>query len=106
MSRDKRSALASTKKRRGVVRSSITRLEHHVDTFETKEELTHADRLAVQCLNKKFEILDAGFHQHHYTIVEMLEDEAMEEEQASLDDHDKRVTDFIERLQQLVLKPE
>ena len=106
MSEDKRSALTSAKKRRGVVRASITRLERRVDTYETKEELSHADRLSIKHLIKKFEGLDAEFRQHHYSIVEMLDEEAVDEEQAALDDHDEKVTDLVERLQQLVLEPE
>ena len=77
-----------------------------MDTYETKEELAHADRLAVRRLIKKFETLDAEFRQHHYTIVEMLDEGAVDEEQAALDDHDERVTDLVERLQQLVSGPE
>ena len=98
MSNEKRSALASTKRRRGVVRASITSLERHVNAFKTKEELAHADCLVIQRLIKKFETLDTEFRQHHYTIVEMLDDKAVEE-QATLDDHDERVTNLVERLQ-------
>ena len=39
MLEDKRSSLASARKRRGIVQASITRLELHVDKYETKEEL-------------------------------------------------------------------
>ena len=106
MSEDKHSALASAKEWRGVVQASITRLERRVDMYETKEELSHTDRLAVQRLIKKFETLDTEFCQHHYTVTEMLDDEAVEEEQATLDYHDERVTDLVERLQQLVLEQE
>ena len=50
--------------------------------------------------------MDAEFRQHHYTAVELLDDEALDEEQAALDDHNERVTNLVERLQQLVLEPE
>ena len=105
MSEDKRSAPVSAKRWRGVVRAWITRLEHRVDAYEIKEDLTHADRLAIQRLIKKFETLDTEFRQHHYTIVELLDDEAVDEEQAALDDHDEKVTDLVDRLQQLVSEP-
>ena len=61
MSDHKLSALASTKRRRDVVWALITRLERHVDGFKTKEELAHADRLAIQRLVMKFEALDTKF---------------------------------------------
>ena len=80
-------------------------MEHRIDAFETKEELTHTDRLAIQRLIKKFKTLDNEFCQHHYTIVELLDEEAMEE-QVALDNHDERVTDLMERVQQLVLEQE
>ena len=76
-----------------------------MDAYEIKEDLTHADRLAIQRLIKKFETLDTEFRQHHYTIVELLDDEAVDEEQAALDDHDEKVTDLVDRLQQLVSEP-
>ena len=78
-------------------------MENCVDTNEIKEELTHADHLAIQLLIKKFEMLDTKFRQYHYTIVELQENEAdVEEEQAALDGHDEKVTDLSNRLQQLV----
>ena len=62
-----------------------------------KAELSHSHHLAIERLIKRFETLNNEFCQHHYTIVE--------EEQAALNDHDEKVTDLIERLQQLVLEP-
>ena len=106
MSEEKRVALTSARRRRGVVKGSITRLEDRVDKYETKEEITHVDCLAIKRLIKKFESLDDEFRKHHYTIVELLEDEAVDEEQATLDDHDERITDLVERLQQLIIIPE
>ena len=38
--------------------------------------------------------------------MEILDKEAMEEEQAALDHHNEKVTNLVERLQQLVLEPE
>ena len=57
------------------------------------------------CL-KKIEALNTEFRHHYYTIVELMDDEALEEEQVVLDDSDERVADFVERLQQLMLEPE
>ena len=57
-----------------MVQASNTRLECHVDANEIKEELTHADCFAIQQMIKKFEALDTEFHQHYYTIIELLDD--------------------------------
>ena len=82
----------------------ITRLVCRVDTFEIKEELAHADRFGIQRLIKSFETLDTEFCQHHYAIAELLDDEAVDEEQVALDDHNERVTNLVNRLQ-FVLEP-
>ena len=55
---------------------------------------------------KKIETLDSEFCQHHYTIMELLDDKALEEKQVALDNSDERVINIIERLQQLVFEPE
>ena len=98
MSEDKHSVLASIKKRRGMVRALITCLERCISAFEIKDQLAHADCLVIQHLVKKFEALDTKFRQHHYTIVELLDDKALDEKQAALEDHNGRVTDLIKRL--------
>ena len=88
-----------------MVEASITRLKNRVDVYESKEELAHADHLPIQRLIKKFETLDADLRQYHYTIMELQQNKAdVKEEQAVMDDHDEKVTDVINRLQQLVLK--
>ena len=48
---------------------------------------------------KKFETLHTEFRQHYYTIVEIMDDEAMDEEQAGLDNHNERVIYLVGRLQ-------
>ena len=88
-----------------MVRASITSLENCVDAYEIKEELAHADHLAIQCLVKEIEALYTEFRQYHYSIVELQENEAnIEEEQVALDDCEEKVTNLIDRLQQLVLE--
>ena len=95
--------LASARKRRGVTRASITRLEDRVGTFEIKEEINHNDRLAIQRLLKRLETLDADFKTFHFVIVDLTDDEeALQTEQAALDDHDDRVAGLTDRIQELL----
>ena len=57
----------------------------------------------MQRLMKKLEVQDVQFKKHHYSIMELLEDEGdLDEEQAMLHDHDDRIADFIGRLQVLI----
>ena len=89
-----------------MVQASIIRFENCIDAYKIKDELAYADHLVIQRLIKKFETLDTEFHQYHYTLVELQENEAdVEEEQVVLDHHDEKVTDIIDRLYQLVLVP-
>ena len=102
---DKATQLNSTRKCtcRGVVKASVTRLEDHIQIFKLRQELLNANKLAIRGLLQKLEEQDSEFKKYHYAIVELLEeDDDLEEEQAKLDDHDDKITDFISRLQFLV----
>jgi len=95
-------ALSTARKRRGVVRASITRLDGRVAELESKEELTAADRLAAQHLLQKLNSLEAEFRSYHLAVVDLVEEDALEGEQAILDEHDDRVSRLVVRVQQLV----
>ena len=100
---DKALLLTSARRRRGVVKASITRLEGRIEVLELKRELLHADQLTIRRLLKKIEDQDAKFKKYHFAIVEILEDEEeLEKEQSTFDDHDDRIADYIGRLQVLV----
>ena len=48
--------------------------------------------------------MDSDFKSHHYAIVDLIEEGAMDAEQTTLDEHDDRVTDLSIRLQQLITR--
>ena len=50
---DKALRLTSAKRRRGVVKASVTRLDDRIEVLELKRELSHADRLTIRRLLKK-----------------------------------------------------
>ena len=51
--------------------------------------------------------LDGEFRTYHLTVVDLLEEEdALEKEQADLDDHDDRVTGVLRCLAHLVMQEE
>ena len=95
--------LTSAKRRRGMVRGSVTPLEDRIKALEFKHDLSCTDQLAIQRLLKKLEELDAEFKKHHYAVVENLEtEEDMEDEQATLNDHEDKVASFEGHLQALI----
>ena len=94
-------ALSTQRKRRGVVKASITRLSSRLKEFESKvEEPTtqdHAQRLAT-----KLETLDAEFKTHHFSLIDLIDDdddETLEKGQETLDQHDDDVTTLAVRIQ-------
>ena len=91
------------KKRRGIARTSITRFEERILKFEEKAELKATDQASVQCMVKRLEDLDADFKQHHMALIETIEDEEkLTEEQAILDVHDDKISEFMDRLHCLI----
>ena len=94
-------ALANHKKRRGVVRASLTRLGTKLGELEGSTDqpdtLDHAKRLIT-----KLECLDAEYKTHHYSIVDLTDDEGdLATEQAALDDHDENIALLGIRIQRL-----
>ena len=94
-----RSALSSNRKRRGVVRSSLTRIEGRVTELEAKAELSSGDRLTVQTLAGRLETLDSEFKTYHFAIVDLNEDPSSEQE--VMDNHDNKMADLAVCIQQL-----
>ena len=80
-------ALSTQRKRRGVVKASITRLGSRLKELESKvEEPTthdHAQRLAT-----RLETLDAEFKTHYFSLIDLIDDdETLEKEQEVLPAH-------------------
>ena len=94
---------ALARKRRGTARASITRLEERILKFEEKVELKAIDQASVQRMIKRPEGLDSDFKQHHMLLIETIEEEEkLREEQAILDEHDHKVSEFMDRLHCLI----
>ena len=92
------------KRRRGVVRASITRIATRLRDLEGKTDQPGTLEL-VQRMPPKLEALDAEFKTHHYALLDFVDDpEAVSKEQETLDDHDDDVTLLAVRMQQLIAK--
>ena len=90
------------KRKRGVVRGSITKLRTKIGELERKVDdpstLDIAQRLA-----SKLESLDAEFKVHHYSVIELIENEdELDDEQDAIDQHDDIVTELGICIQKLV----
>ena len=94
-------ALSTQRKRRGVVKASITCLGSRLKELESKVEKPtthdHAQRLAT-----KLETLDTEFKTHHFSLIDLIDDdETLEKEQETLGQHDDDVTTLTVRIQRL-----
>ena len=98
--------LSSNRKHRGVVRASVTCLEGRIHGYEEKECLTRADHVAIQSLLTKLETLDTEFKAYHYVILDLVEEEALEQEQVVFNDHEDKVEELAKRLHQLLSSKE
>ena len=97
--------LPTLRRRRGVTKSSITKLGNKTNDLEAAEHdhivVSHAAQLL-----KRLETYDADYRSHHMAIIDALEsDEATVPEQEELDRHDEDVTDLTIRLQVLSAAP-
>ena len=82
---------------------SVTCLERHLNTLEAKDTQTSSDLLAVERLLKKIEALDVEFKEHHYAVIDLVEDheQVLDDEQAIMNDYEEKVAEIIECLQEL-----
>ena len=97
-----KSTVPTLRKRRGVVRASITRLSSRLKDLESKVEqpttLDHAQRMS-----KKLDTLDSEFKVHHYALIDLIDDdESLGKEQAALDEHDDDVAALAARINLLI----
>ena len=99
-------ALTAARRRRGTIRASITKFEARILKWEAKEELTGSDNRAIQRGVEALKEYDAEFRTSHYAVVELANEEELDAEQVILDNHTDRVTEFSDRLLQLLPEPE
>ena len=74
-------------------------MEDQVLGFETKQQLSHSDCLAVHHISKSLEELCTKFKKHHSaTIKEIEQVDNLEEEQAIMDDQKDKIADLVQRI--------
>ena len=96
------SNVSTLRKRRGVVRASITRLTNRLKELEGDTDSPVTLDLAGG-MTRKLDALDTEFRAHHQALVDLIDDEeALLTEQNTLDDHDDHVAVLTARIRQLV----
>ena len=97
-------ALISARRRRGVTRSSITRLTAKFEDLESNTTLDATPKLEVaRQIKTRLSMLDAEFRTQHLDVIDLLDTEdVLTKEQAILDEHDDRVTELASSIQCLL----
>ena len=93
---------ANLRKRRGVVRASITRLGTRLGELEEASDQPRTAEHARQ-LFTKLQALDGDFRKLHFELIDLTDDaDTLEAEQATMDRHDDDVSTLSVRLQVLL----
>ena len=104
MSTDATLTLPARRRRRGVIRASVTRLDARVAELEKKERISPGDLTNAQRLQRKLDELDQEFRTYHFAVIDLTEEDAAEPEQTLMDEHDDKVGNLSTRIQQPIDK--
>ena len=97
-----RRALSSNRKKRGVVRASITRLHSRLEEVEAAGILPETADSARR-LTKRLEALSAEFKGHHFAVIDLMDsEEDLGREQDIYDRQDEDINQLSIRLEKLV----
>ena len=91
---------------RGKVRASITCIEKKIALWEEQESLTDADRCSAVKMPERLMELTKEFKTYHVSVIDQTKgDEALEEEQRTLDAFEDKIEELNDRLELLVGPP-
>ena len=97
----------NSRRLRQLVHHSILNMEQRIATLEAKVILTDSHRQSVVRISKMLESMCSEFKAYHYEIVASLEtDEEAAREQVVFDEHQGKAMEFIDRLSDLLAKPQ
>lgn len=99
----KTSALSSLRKKRGIVKRSITRSANTLKSLEASPTVPGVVEQATQLVTK-LDGFDKDFRSIHYEIVDLVEEDSedLEKEHEGLDKHEDDVTAMSLRLRKLI----
>ena len=97
-------SLATLRRRRGVVRASITRLATRLGELEPRAREPTTSSLAHR-MSTKLETYDSDFKTHHLAVIDAMtegDDDGLAKEQEVLDAHDDEVASLASRIEYLL----
>ena len=97
----------NARRMREMVHRSILATEDRIAALEEKEVLTESHKQSVIRISKMLETMCAELKGYHYEIVAGVEtDEAATREQEFFDEHQRKTMEFVDRLGELLAKPQ
>ena len=94
------------RRRRDAAAGTIKLLEKRVGTLELKEELTKGDVQSILRMSKLLGDVSNDFKAYHFAIMDHIEsDQDAEAEQETLDQHETKVMELIDRIGELIKEP-
>ena len=104
MSEATQRALSSNRKKRGIVRGSVTRLRTRVSELEGSTDDTETADQARRLVTR-LRTLAEEFKVHHYAVIDLLDDEGdLAKEQDIFDNFDDDVAQLVTHLERLAAK--
>ena len=98
-------SITDLRRKRGNVRSSITRIRTRLRTLQEKEDKSDIPNHARQ-MSQRLDTLSSKFKEIHYSIVAQLESEdELTREQANLDETDDEVAQLLVEIEMLAQPP-
>ena len=101
--------IASARRRRGILRGRLTRIERDIANLEEKEGLAHQDQRKVERLMEQIKENDAEFEQRHLDVLDFIEEEdadTLTKEETVFDKHVDIVAELMERIERLTVPKE
>ena len=87
-----------------MLRGRITRIERDIATFRRQGRTTLKDRRNVERLLEQLKDNDSSFEQRHLEVLNFIQaedQETLSQEEAVFDEHVNRVSELVERVEQL-----
>ena len=95
------------RRRRQMIHQSILNMERQIVALEEKEVLIESHRQTALRISKMLESMCTEFQTYHYEIVDSIEtDEDAAREQLVFDEHQSKAMEFIDRLGDILAKPQ
>lgn len=89
-------------RRRGIARSSLTKLETAVKDLQAKPERDKTVRSTAQRYQERMKDLSAEFKMHHYALIDLVEERDLGREQDVFDEHEEKLSNLTVALEQII----